>query len=270
MRILLFIPALIALQLTAQNAEPAEVEYFDKDYNRVSVKDSATTVYYIYRDSGNQKAGTKVKFIRDTVKVSSIHYSDLKEDVRDGIATEFYPSGAVEAQMTYLNDRLEGEKTKYYETGELMGTLNYSDGELDGSVKMYATNGQIIRDEMFIEGISRKSKCYSPTGEKIKCTPFTSRAEFPGGDEAFTNWVADHFVYPRKLMEEGISGRVVMRFVVDTSGYITRITAIESSHTLFEEEAIRVLKSSPRWNVAYHEGLPVKSYRQIPIAMALK
>jgi periplasmic protein TonB len=96
-------------------------------------------------------------------------------------------------------------------------------------------------------------------------------AQFPGGEAAFIQYVQDHFQYPPRCQEEGISGYVLLRFVVDVDGKISRISPVEvtKSCTEFTDEAIKVLKKSPRWIAAQYNGKFVKAWRQIPISLKL-
>ena len=98
------------------------------------------------------------------------------------------------------------------------------------------------------------------------------KASFPGGETAFRDYVANEFQYPVRCQDEGINGSVVLRFVVDGSGRISRVTAIEETKSCpeFTEEAIRVLKRSPRWIPGQNKGRFVVSLREIPIRLTVE
>jgi hypothetical protein len=95
------------------------------------------------------------------------------------------------------------------------------------------------------------------------------KASFPGGESAFRKYIGSNFVYPPRCMEERINGYVILRFVVDQSGHVSRITAIEQTKSCpeFTLEAIRVLKKSPRWIPGQLRGKFVSSWREIPVAL---
>lgn len=97
------------------------------------------------------------------------------------------------------------------------------------------------------------------------------QARFPGGDSAFRSFIANNFNYPARCLDEGISGYVLLRFIVDTKGNISNVTVIEETKSCkeFSQEAIRVLKMSPRWIPGMVNGKFVKSYRVIPIKLSL-
>jgi periplasmic protein TonB len=98
------------------------------------------------------------------------------------------------------------------------------------------------------------------------------KAAFPGGEKGFREYVAGEFQYPVRCQDEGINGSVVLRFVVDQSGRVSNITAIEETKSCpeFTQEAIRVLGRSPRWIPGQNKGRFVNSWREIPIRLSVE
>lgn len=86
---------------------------------------------------------------------------------------------------------------------------------------------------------------------------------FPGGDSAMFKFISENLKYPNS--ESCIQGRVVLRFIVDKEGDIKDVTILRSLHPEFDKEAIRVIKSMPKWNVGKQEGIPVDVYYTLPI-----
>jgi protein TonB len=99
-----------------------------------------------------------------------------------------------------------------------------------------------------------------------------NQAAFPGGMDKFYRYVSNEFQYPLRCMEEGISGYVMMRFVVEVDGHISNIKVVEQTEACpeFAQEAIRVLKTSKRWNPAMNNGKAVRCYYQLPISFQLE
>lgn len=97
-------------------------------------------------------------------------------------------------------------------------------------------------------------------------------SQFKGGEKAFQEYVFKKFVYPARCMDNGIGGSVLLQFVVDIDGSIVNIKVLEVSPKCpeFAQEAIRILKSSPKWISAMHNGRKVKSYHQLPIKMSIE
>ncbi len=98
------------------------------------------------------------------------------------------------------------------------------------------------------------------------------KASFPGGEAAFRDYVGSNFRYPIRCQNEGINGSVVLRFMVDQSGRVSNVSAVEETKSCpeFTEEAIRVMKISPRWIPGQNEGKFIVSWREIPINLTIK
>ncbi|HAS43589.1 MAG TPA: energy transducer TonB [Microscillaceae bacterium] len=95
------------------------------------------------------------------------------------------------------------------------------------------------------------------------------RAVPKGGMKAFYKYVGENLKYPTKARKMGIEGRVVIECVVDKDGSLSDFKVRKGIGGGCDEEAIRVLKSSPKWNPAKQRGKPVKYRMFVPIAFKL-
>lgn len=97
-------------------------------------------------------------------------------------------------------------------------------------------------------------------------------ASFPGGDEKFREFILNNFEYPERCRDENIEGYVKLKFVVDRTGRISRISAIEQTASCpeFTKEAIRVLQKSPLWIPAQNNGQFTTAWRELPIRLGLQ
>ena len=84
---------------------------------------------------------------------------------------------------------------------------------------------------------------------------------FPGGIVAWTQYLSDSTNYPENYGNKR-DGVIRMTFIVSKGGYITEVTSLDSVENCFTEEAIRVLKASPKWKPATQNGRAV-SYRMV-------
>ena len=109
-------------------------------------------------------------------------------------------------------------------------------------------------------------------GDKEPASVVQVKATFVGGEAKFRDYVATNFQYPVRCQDEGINGSVVLRFVVDETGKISRVKAIEETKACpeFTAEAIRVLEKSPRWIPGQNNGKFIKSWREIPIKLSVE
>ena len=108
--------------------------------------------------------------------------------------------------------------------------------------------------------------------DSVYSSGIEQKAQFKGGDKAFQRYVMDNFTYPARCQENGIGGSVLLRFVVDVDGSIVNIQVLEVSTKCpeFAKEAVRILRQSPRWIPGMYNGRYVKSYRELPLKMAVQ
>lgn len=82
-------------------------------------------------------------------------------------------------------------------------------------------------------------------------------------------YLSNNIVYPAKARKQRISGRVLVKFVVDTTGEITTVEVPKSIHPLLDAEAIRVVSRMPKWKPGMHKGKHVRVYFTLPINFRL-
>ena len=89
-------------------------------------------------------------------------------------------------------------------------------------------------------------------------------------DKALLKYFADNIRYPAVARENGIEGKVVIRFVVDKDGTITMPEALRKVGGGCTEEALRVLKSMPEWKAGRQGGRFVKVLFTVPVSFQLQ
>ena len=92
---------------------------------------------------------------------------------------------------------------------------------------------------------------------------------FPGGEAELMKFIRDNLRYPLTAKKEGIQGRVILRFVVTKTGAIDNITVLRSLDPACNEEAIRLIKSMPRWIPGKQNGNAVPVYFTLPVVFKL-
>ena len=93
---------------------------------------------------------------------------------------------------------------------------------------------------------------------------------FPGGDAAQIAFLSNNLRYPAVAMEQGIQGRVVTQFVVDKDGSITDVKVVRSLDPMLDKEAVRLVKSMPKWTPGKLNGSPVRVKYILPISFRLQ
>ena len=93
--------------------------------------------------------------------------------------------------------------------------------------------------------------------------------QFPGGQIAMLQYIMKNMKYPEQAMKEGIQGRVAVRFIVEKDGSISDVKPVLSVHPLLNKEAVRVVKSMPKWSPGKHNGKPVRVRFNLPVMFKL-
>jgi protein TonB len=93
--------------------------------------------------------------------------------------------------------------------------------------------------------------------------------QFPGGQPALYKFINKNLQYPQKAIERNQQGIVKLYFVVRKDGSVDKIQVIKSAGALLDKEAIRLLKSMPRWKPGYRHGKPVNAQHSLPISFKL-
>lgn len=93
---------------------------------------------------------------------------------------------------------------------------------------------------------------------------------FPGGDAALMGYLRDNIHYPTVAAENGVQGRVVVGFVVERDGSITDVNVLRSVDPSLDREAMRVVKSMPKWTPGKQNGSTVRVKYQVPVTFRLQ
>ena len=93
---------------------------------------------------------------------------------------------------------------------------------------------------------------------------------FPGGDGALMSYLSSNIHYPTVAAENGVQGRVVVGFVVERDGSITDVNVLRSVDPSLDREAMRVVKSMPKWTPGKQNGSAVRVKYQVPVTFRLQ
>lgn len=96
-------------------------------------------------------------------------------------------------------------------------------------------------------------------------------ASFKGGDlQSFRKWIQSHMDYPDVASRKGIQGKIYVQFVVNLEGEVVDVKIMRGLDPLLDNEALRVIKSSPKWKPAMIGGKIVKQQFTIPLSFVLQ
>ena len=93
---------------------------------------------------------------------------------------------------------------------------------------------------------------------------------FPGGYGALMGYLRDNIHYPTVAAENGVQGRVVVGFVVERDGSITDVNILRGVDPSLDREAMRVVKSMPKWTPGKQNGSAVRVKYQVPVSFRLQ
>lgn len=88
---------------------------------------------------------------------------------------------------------------------------------------------------------------------------------FPGGEAALLKYVATHIKYPENALKDSIQGVVNLRFVVEADGSVGGVQVAKSLREDCDKEAVRVVKSLPRFISAKQQGQAVRVWFSMPV-----
>lgn len=126
-------------------------------------------------------------------------------------------------------------------------TSAISNVKLDG---VDANNMPVIKEQITTTQVKEDPKT------EAKEMPVQREPEFPGGQDAWLNFLRKNLYAPSEL-EPGETKTVAIRFDVSEEGVVTNFHVIKSAGSVFDNEVIRVLRKMPKWKPAIQNGQPV-------------
>ena len=107
--------------------------------------------------------------------------------------------------------------------------------------------------------------------EVLPMVAVETKPTFNGGDaNEFTKWVNSKLVYPEMARELGLQGRVTLQFTIGTDGRVSAVKVLKGADPLLDEEAVRVVSSSPKWSPGKQRDRAVKVSYTFPVIFRLR
>jgi TonB family protein len=101
-------------------------------------------------------------------------------------------------------------------------------------------------------------------------TYFSDPPSFNNGSvNQFAIWVYSNITYPETALQDEISGRVIARIFIDSNGKVDSVKIIQGVRYDIDQEAKRVIESSPTWTPAKASDLPIGVFFSLPIDFTL-
>ena len=107
--------------------------------------------------------------------------------------------------------------------------------------------------------------------EEVVFVVVETMPEFPGGQQALFKYLSENVKYPGIAQENGIQGRVICQFVVNKDGSIVDVEVVRSGgDASLDKEAVRVIKSMPKWKPGKQRGKAVRVKYTVPVNFRLQ
>ena len=124
--------------------------------------------------------------------------------------------------------------------------------------------GEVVVDEMVADEVPAPAPNTNEVFGVVEQMP-----AFRGGDAALMKYLAENTHYPEEAKEKGVQGRVVVNFVVEKDGSITDVKVVRGVDPLLDEEAVRVVKTMPKWIPGKQSLVPVRVGYVLPVSFKL-
>ncbi|WP_141384658.1 M56 family metallopeptidase, partial [Flavobacterium flevense] len=199
-----------------------------------------------------------------------------------------------EGKNVYVNGEAYYKKTTFEikdEKGKVVAKKKYSDltakqKQLAPPLVIRSNNDKPLSEKEIIEKIEKEEPKtfiideFDPKNSKTKqqdpntiynTAGLTEKPEFSGGMDAFYKFVGDNFVTPKTPDGNTLRGKVYLTFIVEKDGNLSNFKIIRDNFGYGAgEEAIRVLKTSPKWTPGEINGEAVRTLYSLPIAIQSK
>ncbi len=146
------------------------------------------------------------------------------------------------------------------QTNKAFGQTNVDNGQDD------RTQFQTAVEEVVVEKKEEKPK---EVKEEIH-TLVEQMPQFPGGDAALMKYLSSHINYPPMAAENNVQGKVILQFVVEKDGRVGEVKIARSVDKDLDKEAIRVVKSLPKFTPGRQNGYPVRVWYTLPVNFKLQ
>lgn len=200
----------------------------------------------------------------EVTTLSNLKEAEVKKNEELKPLTEVPPPPPLKSSIKFTapvikEDDEVTEEDEIKSQDELIETkVAISIADVDGNDE---ENGQDIADfKEAVQPVKEDNTVYDVVEQKPM---------FPGGDAALLAYIRDNMQYPSIAQENGIQGRVIVRFVVSKDGSVQGVKILRGVDTSLDKEAVRVVQSLPRFIPGKQNGNAVNVYYTLPVSFKL-
>lgn len=279
--------------LFLRNFTKEQVDRYGKNDSRLAIKKAFGLTYIavgdVYDDPNFDKFleyKTKLELKEEKRKENQLLHTLIKNNLETHLELDDFANQNVSPKLDQNAINILQQNTIYRfqaffdDNGNCENIIIYN---INDSIKNIIKKDISLNEVPFVEidGVKYfvKSKIYIDVPEeeikqesKEEIAVFTiveTQADFPGGIGAFYDYVDSHMNYPYSAKKYNISGVVYVSMIIEADGSLTNIYVVKGLGAGLDEEAIRLLEESPKWNPGMKRGEPVGSARVLPIRFSL-
>jgi protein TonB len=130
-------------------------------------------------------------------------------------------------------------------------------------------NQAISRQKLELQRAFDSINQASPQKNHVVFSQVEKNAQFPGGQNAWREYLIKHLNYPAAAEKKELQGEVIVAFVVKKDGSLSDVHALSGPSEL-RPASVQVVKNSGKWIPATNNGLVVESYTKQPIDYKLE
>ena len=251
-----------------RNAKGNDSVFYNKDGFIQESRQGAESVELLSTSSENENLLIQTTFFSSgKIKSSSTIDKEMSIDKLKKAYGNLNSNASFPVKSEFMRNRvLNGPTKDWYENGQLRNQLNYVANKLNGEQVYFAEDGSQTNRAVFENG-----KLISGTIPEAKnATDVEKIPQFPGGESELFKYLGQNVRYPIAAHLRKASGRVVVRFAIETNGSIDRVEVLRSVDVDLDNEAVRVIQSMPNWTPGMKGGVAVSVWYTLPITFTLR
>ncbi|KAA9338412.1 TonB family protein [Hymenobacter busanensis] len=199
-------------------------------------------------------------------KASQVHFHD---DEVTGLYVAWYDDGKVRERGEYHNGVRTGRWLSVHRNGQKRSEGQYAGNHALGEWRYYYNTGQPAAVESIEQGQPTALTFYNENGTLFDGLLLRRQPpEFPGGETALLDYLNAHTEYPKDARRKGITGKVYVSYTVDEDGRVSQVRVVRGLSADADNEAIRVVKSLPRFKPGREYNVPTAFTYTVPIYFA--
>ncbi len=209
-----------------------------------------------------EMATPKQKIVNvDVMKMSSLIKPEVKNDIKKVAPVE--PPPALKSSIRFTAPVIKkDEEVKDEEQMKSQEELTNTKVAISVADVKGVENGKI--------DIADVKQAVTQEVEEKVYTVIEQMPVFPGGEQELLNYINKNIKYPVIAQENGIQGKVILRFVVSKTGVVDKVEVIRSLDPACDKEAIRVVKSLPHFIPGKQNGMNVAVWYTLPVTYKLE